>query len=119
MVIGLFPIFHKGKLKRIGIFHDYFCIFVVILQVIFGFRCPLVILSDRLKLLADPYYSIAYEPFTEKLFIEWFGISISSNLVLLVILLLGVLGMSHILTNRKINKGRKYPFVFYISIMRQ
>lgn len=98
---GLF-ISYNGKLRRVRIFHDYFVILVLILQSICGLKCPLVILSDNLRHLGDPSYEILYEPFTEKLFMKLFGISISSNLVLIVILLLAVLAIAHILTVRKI-----------------
>lgn len=95
----------KNKiLIRVKIFHDYFCVLVLVLQIIYGLKCPLVVLSDYLKYLDNPNYQIYYQPFTEKLFMKLFGISISSNLILLVILLLAVLGIAHLLTIKKIKK---------------
>lgn len=100
MLGGLFNFYDKKM--RLRIFYDYFVILVLILQIICGLKCPLVILSDNLRHLGDPSYEILFEPFTEKLFMKLFGISISSNLVLIVILLLAVLAISHILTIKKI-----------------
>lgn len=95
----------KNKiLIRVKIFHDYFCVLVLILQIIYGLKCPLVVLSDYLRYLDNPNYKIFYQPFTEKLFMKLFGISISSNLILLVILLLAVLGIAHLLTIKKIKR---------------
>lgn len=92
---------------RLKIFYDYFCILVLTLQIICGLKCPLVILSDRLRQLQNPEYEIVYTPFTEKLFMKLFGISISSNLVFLVIALLGVVGIAHLLTVRKLRPPKK------------
>lgn len=94
------------RTSRLKIFHDYFCIMVFILQIICGFKCPLVILSDQLRHLENPEYEIAFTPFTEKLFMKLFGISISSNLVFIVIALLAVVGITHLLTVRKLKKDK-------------
>lgn len=94
------------RTSRLKIFHDYFCIMVLILQLICGFKCPLVILSDQLRHLENPEYEIAFTPFTEKIFMKLFGISISSNLVFIVIALLAVLGIAHLLTVRKLKKDK-------------
>lgn len=82
----------------IKMFHDYFCVMVLILQIICGLKCPLVILSEQLRHLQNPAYEITYIPFTEKIFMKLFGISISSNLVFIIIALLAVVGIAHILT---------------------
>ena len=95
----------SSRYVRVKIFHDYFCIMVLILQVICGLKCPLVILSDHLRHLQNPEYEIVYTPFTEKIFMKLFGISISSNWVFLVISILAVLGISHLLTVKKIRKN--------------
>lgn len=92
--------------SRIKIFHDYFCIMVFLLQLICGFKCPLVILADQLRHLENPEYTVAYTPFTEKIFMKLFGISISSNLVFIVIALLAVIGIAHLLTVRKLEKDK-------------
>ncbi len=105
MLAGL-RTFKNPRFKRIKIFHDYFCIMVFILQIICGFRCPLVILSDQLRHLQNPNYEITYTPFTEKIFMKLFGISISSNLVFIVISLLAVVGIAHLLTVKKLKKNQ-------------
>lgn len=84
--------------SRLKIFHDYFCIMVLILQLICGLKCPLVILADQLRQLQNPEYQVVYTPFTEKLFMKLFGISISGNIVFIVIALLAVVGIAHLLT---------------------
>ena len=96
----------SSRYVRVKIFHDYFCIMVLILQVICGLKCPLVILSDHLRHLQNPEYEIVYTPFTEKIFMKLFGISIYSNWVFLVISILAVLGISHLLTVKKIRKNK-------------
>lgn len=96
MLGGLFVRYNSHP--RLRLFHDYFCIMVLILQLICGFKCPLVILSDQLRHLQNPEYEIVFTPFTEKIFMKLFGISISSNLVFIVIALLAVVGIAHLLT---------------------
>lgn len=96
----------SSRFARLKIFHDYFCTMVLVLQCICGLKCPLVILSDRLRQLQNPEYEIVYTPFTEKLFMKLFGISISSNLVFLVISILAVVGIAHLLTVRKVKKDK-------------
>lgn len=96
----------SSRFAKLKIFHDYFCTMVLVLQIICGFKCPLVILSDHLRYLQDPTYEIVYTPFTEKLFMKLFGISISSNLVFLIISLLAVVGIAHLLTVRKVKKNK-------------
>lgn len=105
MLSGLIGL-RNPRLISLKIFHDYFCVMVFVLQLICGLKCPLVILSDQLRHLQNPDYEIAYTPFTEKIFMKLFGISISSNLVLIVIALLAVVGIAHLLTVRKLKKGK-------------
>lgn len=102
MLSGMF--FRRAS--RLKIFHDYFCVMVFILQLICGLKCPLVILADQLRHLENPEYEIAFTPFTEKIFMKLFGISISSNLVFIVIALLAVIGIAHLLTVKKLKKDK-------------
>lgn len=108
MLLGLVN-WKSPRFARLKIFHDYFCVMVFVLQVICGFKCPLVILADQLRHLQNPQYEILYTPFTEKIFMKLFGISISSNLVFLVISILAVVGIAHLLTVHKIKKQRSQP----------
>lgn len=103
MFIGLLGL-KNPRFIRIKIFHDYFCLMVLFLQLMCGFKCPLVILSDQLRHLENPKYEIAYTPFTEKIFMKLFGISISSNLVFIIIALLAVVGVAHLFTVKKLKK---------------
>lgn len=107
MVSGLI-FFKSPRFIKVKIFHDYFCMMVLILQLICGCKCPLVILADNLRHLQNPEYEIKFTPFTEKIFMKLFGISISSNLVFIIIALLAVLGFAHLLTVitlKKIKRG--------------
>lgn len=87
--------------KRTRVFHSYFCIMVLILQIIYGFKCPLIVLEEYLRKLGDPEYKIIWTPFTERIFMRLFGISISSNIVFIIIALLAVLGIAQLLTMKK------------------
>lgn len=93
------------KWKRTRIFHSYFCIMVVLLQIIYGFKCPLVFLEEYLWQLGNPEYEITLTPFTERIFMRLFGFSISSNIVFIIIMLLAVLGIAQLLTMRTMKKG--------------
>lgn len=104
MLGGLFS--RYKSFPRLKIFYDYFCIMVLTLQVICGLKCPLVILSDQLRHLQNPEYEAVYTPFTEKIFMKLFGISISSNLVFIIIALLAVVAIAHLLTIRKLKKTK-------------
>lgn len=93
------------KWKRTRIFYSYFCIMVFLLQIIYGFKCPLAILEEYLYQLGNPEYEITWTPFTERIFMRLFGFSISSNIILIIIMLLAVLGITELLTMRAMKKG--------------
>ena len=86
------------KWKRIKIFHSCFNVMVLVAQAIYGFKCPLVVLEEYLRKLDNPNYIVTWTPFTERLFMRLFGISISSNAILCVIILCAVIGIAHLLT---------------------
>ena len=56
------------KWKRTRIFHSYFCIMVFLLQIIYGLKCPLVVLEEYLRQLGNPEYEITWTPFTENIY---------------------------------------------------
>lgn len=95
----------KWQRTKIKIFHSYFAIMVLVVQVIYGFKCPLVVLEEYLRKLDNPDYVIKMTPFTERLFMKLFGISISSNVIICIIALLAVLGIAQLLTMRETKKG--------------
>jgi len=94
----------KWKTKKIKIFHCYFSILVCFVQSIYGFRCPLIILEEHLRQLDNPNYVIKHTPFTEGLFMNLFGISISDDLVTCIILLLAIIGIAQLLTIKTTKK---------------
>ena len=95
----------KWRKTKIKIFHSYFCVMVLIFQVIYGFHCPLVVLEEYLRQLDNPNYVRTMTPFTERLFMKLFGISISSNVILCIIVLFAIIGIAQLLTMRKTKKG--------------
>lgn len=93
------------KWKKARIFHSNFCVMVFIVQVIYGFKCPLVVLEEYLRKLDNPDYIITRTPFTERLFMKLFGISISSNAIICIIALLAIIGIAQLLTMIETKKG--------------
>lgn len=93
------------KWKRTKIFHSNFCVMVFIVQVFYGFKCPLVVLEEYLRQLDNPDYNITWTPFTERLFMKLFGISISSNAIICIIALLAIIGIAQLLTMIETKKG--------------
>lgn len=93
------------KWKRTKIFHSNFCVMVFIVQVMYGFKCPLVVLEEYLRQLDNPNYIITWTPFTERLFMKLFGISISSDAIICIIALLAIIGIAQLLTMRATKKG--------------
>lgn len=104
-MVGVFLLPKKWQRTRTKIFHSYFCVMVFVVQVIYGFKCPLVVLEEYLRQLDDPNYIITWTPFTERLFMKLFGISISSNAIICIIALFAILGIAQLLTMREMKKG--------------
>lgn len=103
-MVGGFLLPKKWKRTRVKIFHYYFCALVFVLQVIYGFNCPLIVLEEYLRQLDDPNYIIRFTPFTERLFMKLFGISISKNVIICISASLAILGIAQLLTMRKMKK---------------
>ena len=79
---------HHPTFKR---FHSIFALVVLPVQMVFSFRCPLVILSTHLRALAHPdntdiigWYA---QPFVVRMLHETFGFTVSDVCVTMVIVL--------------------------------
>ena len=92
------------KWRRIKIFHSSFCFMVFILQLVCGLKCPLVILEQRLRQLANPEYVINWTPFTEKIIKRFFGFSISKDIIFVIIAMLAVVGVAQLITIKKLKE---------------
>lgn len=94
----------KKKWRRIKIFHSSFCFMVFILQLVCGLKCPLVILEQRFRQLANPEYVINWTPFTERIIKRFFGFSISKDIIFVIIAMLAIVGVAQLITMKKLKE---------------
>ena len=96
--------FFPKKWKRMRTFHRFFGVTVFVSQILYGLRCPLVVLEQKLRQLDNPSYEMQWTPFTQRLF-KTFGIYISRDVILCVISLIAVVGVTELLTIAATKEG--------------
>lgn len=94
------PLFYFISIEM-GRMHSIFVVFVLSLQLLFGFKCPLTLLERYLHELSDPEYpSYAYnEPFIVRTLRSIFGFELPGIAISIVTIILGGMGILVLMGN--------------------